>query len=201
MMFETIDALRESLAQPAWTPAYAAKMIHVLPAATVVDRGKFVLERCEGQDVLEFGASGPLQARIAAAAARYCGVDRVAGAPGVVAFDLDDVSQATLPDGVAPTVIICGETLEHLSNPGWFLTRLRRQYAGVPVVVTVPNAFSAVAVKQMAAGVENVNVDHVCWYSWRTLKTLVERAGYAIDEFVWYHGDPGTAEGLIMVLR
>jgi hypothetical protein len=44
-------------------------------------------------------------------------------------------------------------------------------------------------------------VDHCYWFSWRTLKTLVERAGYAVAEFHWYGpGEPGFSEGLIFVL-
>jgi hypothetical protein len=46
---------------------------------------------------------------------------------------------------------------------------------------------------------ENVNIDHVAWYSPRTLRTLLERARWNITEFAWYGGDPGVAEGLIAV--
>jgi hypothetical protein len=51
----------------------------------------------------------------------------------------------------------------------------------------------------MEAGTENVNVDHVAWYSWRTLKTLLDRYGYPIREFYWYKGRPRFAEGIIVV--
>lgn len=206
MSFGTLDALRESLAQPAAgprSPAYVAKMLHAVPAATVVDRIAFFLDRCRGQRVVEFGASGPLHERIRVAASQYLGVDREA-AEDVIAFDLDDVSCAYLPSlfGAPPDVIVCGEILEHLSNPGWFLTRARAQWPGLPLLISVPNAFSAVAARRLLVdGVENVNVDHVCWYSHRTLLTLLTRAGYEVAAFHWYTGDPFTAEGLIMVTR
>lgn len=199
MAFATINALRESLAAPAHrTVDYAAKMLHPVPKAAVVDRIAFVLEQCKGKRVLELGASGPLHTRLATLATVF-GIDRLA-ADGVVAFDLDDVHEETIP-GDGPDLILCGETLEHLSNPGWMLTRLARQWPDVPLLVTVPNAYSAAGQAHMAQGTENVNRDHVAWYSYWTLHELLRRAGYAIETFHWYHGDPFDAEGLIVIAR
>lgn len=200
--FATISDLRSQLGKAAPAPsqtAYAEKMLHQIPPAEVVDRAAFILERCKGQRVLEFGASGAMHTAIVSVASAVFGVDRV-DADGVVGFDLDDISQADLP-GVdfAPAVIVCGEVIEHLSNPGWFLTRLRKQFPGVPTIITVPNAFSAIAQKHLAGGIENVNADHCAWYSYRTIKTLLGRAGYTDFFFGWYHGQPRTAEGLVIL--
>src|SRR3990172_4625529 len=50
-------------------------------------------------------------------------------------------------------------------------------------------------------GIEHLsNPEHVAYYSWHTLKVLVERHGYGIVEWYWYNGEPGTAEGLIFNL-
>jgi hypothetical protein len=48
-------------------------------------------------------------------------------------------------------------------------------------------------------GYENVNRDHVAYYSWWTLKSLVEKCGYEVVEFAWYNGRPLFAEGLVML--
>lgn len=200
--FATIEDLRSQLGSRTPAPssvAYAEKMLHRIPAAPVVDRAAFILEHCRGKYVLEFGASGPMHDAIVKVARSVCGVDREDGA-SVIGFDLDDVSVPTLPgENHLVDVIVCGEVIEHLSNPGWFLTRLRRQYAGVPTIITVPNAFSAAAASHLARAVENVNRDHVAWYSYRTLLTLLERHGYTKNVFAWYNGQPHTAEGLIVV--
>lgn len=206
MSYDTIDALRESLAGPAHkvqTPEYVAKMMHDVPEATVVDRAKFILERCAGKRVLEFGATGALQLLIRQAASAYLGVDRESDSDrGVVGFDLDETAiRHKLPYMEKPDVIVCGEVLEHLSNPGYFLDRLKSLYLDAPVIITVPNAFTEVGLKHIRDGIENVNVDHTCWFSYRTLRTLLERYGYAIDQFHWYTGQPFTAEGLIMVTK
>jgi len=218
MPYASIDDLRSQLGARLQTPstaAYAEKMLHQIPEAAVVDREQFILEHCTGKRVLEFGASGPLHNAILKVAARVYGVDRVPG-DHVIAFDLDDVTMQCLPpttDGHDPytfdhvpypetiefDVVVCGEILEHLANPGWFLTRLHKQFSSVPTIITVPNAFSDVARKHLANGTENVNRDHVCWYSFRTLKTLLGRAGYSDFSFAWYKGEPLTAEGLVVL--
>ncbi len=199
--FATLDALRESLARPASkvrSPEYTAKMMHTIPKTTVVDREKFILERCAGKTVLDIGASGRMHELIVKASAKCYGIDREDG-DGVVGVNLDDVTIG-LPvfDGVE--LVVCGEVIEHLANPGFFLDRLKRKYP-VPVIITVPNAFSAAGYNHIEQGVENVNIDHVAWYSWRTMKTLLDRYGYVIDEWHWYGGEPVLAEGLIFLVH
>jgi 2-polyprenyl-3-methyl-5-hydroxy-6-metoxy-1,4-benzoquinol methylase len=201
--YATIDDLRSQLGKAPAAPssqAYASKMLHRVPKADVVDREQFILEHCKGRRVLEFGASGPMHEAIVTVAERSIGVDREDGS-GVIGFDLDDVAMQTLPSPTdwTPNVIVCGEVLEHLSNPGWFLTRLRRQFGDTTTIITVPNAFSTIGQKRLSEGIENVNIDHVAWYSFRTLKTLLGRAGYSDFSFAWYRGAPLTAEGLVVL--
>jgi hypothetical protein len=205
--YATIEDLRSQLggtktADP--SPAYAEKMLHKLPETKVVDRAEFILSHVTGKRVLEFGASGPMHEAIVKAAALCVGVDRE-DAPGVIGFDLDDVAR-DLPDttfnevgGSSLDIIVCGEVLEHLSNPGWFLTRLKRQFAGVPVIITVPNAFAEAGKQWLKKGYENVNKDHVAWYSPKTLSVLLERAGYTCGDLYYYNGTGPTAEGLIVI--
>jgi hypothetical protein len=201
--FATIDALRESLGGSAprkeRSPEYTARMMHDVPETDVVDRAAFVLARCRDKCVLHVGASGKLHEAILATAATVWGIDRADNGEEIVRCDLDDV-RAGLPEFPGVNVVVCGEVIEHLGNPLHFLKRLRAAYPGVPVIVTVPNAFADIGRKHMADGVENVHVGHFCWYSWRTLKTLVESAGYKVNEFYWYgHGRPGFTEGLVFV--
>lgn len=207
MSYSTIDGLRSQLGRrtaTAYGPsdAYASKMLHQVPDAPVVDRVEFILDHCRGKGVVDFGASGSLHQKIRDVAAWYIGIDREE-ADGVIAFDLDDVAHTELPHPKIkqPDVIVCGEVLEHLTNPGWFLTRLHRQYAGITTIITVPNALSAIAAKHICRGIENVNRDHVAWYSFVTLKRLLQHAGYTDIWFGWYNGQPLTAEGLVMVVQ
>lgn len=196
-IYNTLDDLRSQLGHVPKSTVYAEKMLHRVPDAPVVDRAEFILAHCRDKRVLEFGASGPMHEKVKTTAVGYLGVDRQAG-DRVVAFDLDDVNDALLP-AFDPEIILCGEILEHLSNPGWFLTRLYRQFVGVSVVITTPNAFSDVGRAHIAKGTENVNVDHVSYYSYRTLRTLLNRAGYMNLTFGWYGGQPRLSEGIVVL--
>ena len=200
MSYATLDALRSSLGAVDRGPAYDAKMMHPVPDAPTVHRHEWILERCQGKRVLDFGASGVLHDAMTRLCPVVVGVDRE-GSEGIIAFDLDDVSQPALPADTLPDpdVIVCGEVLEHLSNPGHFLTRLRRQFP-CPVIISVPNAFSQIARAHLkTSGRENVNADHVCWFSYHTLRVLLGRTGYSIRELAWYNGPAYFAEGLIVV--
>lgn len=201
MSYATLDDLRSQLGgtSPADDPAYRAKQLHPLPEPKTIERAKFIVQHCTDKRVLEFGASGPLTTQLKDVAREYMGVDRESG-ERIEAFDLDDVSKQTLPSRAmwTPDVIVCGEILEHLSNPGWFLKRLRRQYAGIPLIVTVPNAYSAGSLSWLKQGIENVNRDHVAWYSPKTISTLLQRAGYTVGALFYYNGNGPTAEGLIV---
>jgi 2-polyprenyl-3-methyl-5-hydroxy-6-metoxy-1,4-benzoquinol methylase len=207
--YATLDLLRSDLGRAAQSsvrsPAYIAKMLHDVPESTVVDREAFILERVAGKRVLDIGASGALHDKVRAASQATIGIDRQAR-EGVLAVDLDEI--INYYDGLGPDIpviaefpqlILCGEVLEHLANPGWLLQRLHTQYPSVPLLVTAPNAFAKAGTRHIQQGIENVNRDHVAWYSYTTLKTLLVRYDYTVREFFWYKGVPYVAEGLIMV--
>lgn len=200
-MFNSIDELRSQLGgnpKSNIDPEYQKKMLHPIPAdAKEVKRDKFILDHVKGKRVLDFGASGPMHDAIVKASASCVGVDREDG-PGVIGFDLDDVKQDGLPIS-DPEIIICGEVVEHLGNPQHFLSRLKKQYPGIPVIITVPNAFNRSATKWLARGFENVNGDHVAWYSPKTLSVLLQRSGYDIGGLYFYNGNGPDSEGLVVV--
>ena len=202
MIYDTIDDLRSQLGSsktPEKVRRYAAKMLHAVPVVPEINREEFILSRCKGKNVLEFGASGKMSEAVQQVSSDYLGVDRTAADRGVVAFDLDDISMSDVPGRSDVDVVLCGEVLEHLTNPGWFLERLRHKCRSASFLFTVPNAFSSAGARHLLRGNENVNIDHVCWYSPRTIRTLLERYAFEIREFYYYNGAGPTSEGLIVV--
>jgi len=198
---KTIQALAAELLNTRWTPEYRERMIHEIPEASIVDRETFIVDSCKGEGVLNLGSNGTdgesqLHQQIKAVAESIYGVDK---SKSDFDCDLDENPESMLMSFMAPTLIVAGEILEHLGNPGNLLKTLRR--FNCPVIITVPNAFSSSSMKLMHEGIENVNIDHVAWYSWRTLKTLVERYGFSVKRFHWYKGRARIAEGLIMVVE
>jgi hypothetical protein len=182
---------------------YLDKMMHDIPNMSVVDRQGFIVDRCKGKRVINFGSSsGNLHKNISTVASSLFGADK-AGDPDL-RIDLDDdhYSLSMMP---MADVYVCGEILEHLLAPGLFLRRLRWAMSaegaeGCELIITVPNALCG-TVKQLAEqGVEHVNGDHVAWYSYYTLKSLIERCAFTLKESYWYNGKPIFAEGLIFVV-
>jgi hypothetical protein len=183
------------------TPEYFAKMLHKVPDAPVVEREQYVLRQCGGKRVLSLGHSGLLAPAVEEVAESCAGIDLEAR-PGTIAVDLDNEQNHHRLWRYRGTVnfILCGEILEHLSNPGNVLFVLREFQC--PVLITVPNAFCDVGRAHLAVDRrENVNRDHVAYYSYWTLRRLVERYRFEVADFCWYKGKPLFAEGLIMLVR
>jgi 2-polyprenyl-3-methyl-5-hydroxy-6-metoxy-1,4-benzoquinol methylase len=192
----TLEQLKIDLGNIVRSAEYDRKQLHAIPDAKVVIRNDLIISRCRDKTVLDIGASGQLHEEIVAVAKKCYGLDKNPS-EGVAAIDLDDY-HAQIPRYNDVEVVVAGEVVEHLSNPGWFLKRLREAYR-CQTIITVPNAFTDVGRKHLNNNRENVNDDHVAWYSHKTIKTLLERHGYAIKELYWYGGRPIFAEGLIVV--
>lgn len=174
------------------------RMIHPIPQAEVKDRVKYILHRTRNKVVLDIGCTGRLSEAIRRNALEYHGVDKVDN-PGIARYyrlDLDQVK--TLPRIDRLQLVIASEVIEHLSNAGHFLDMVRKY--NIPMVLTTPNGGSSILQHWLRKGIEQVAGDHVCWYSWHTLKTLVEKHGFEVKEWHWYKGKPMFAEGLIFEL-
>jgi hypothetical protein len=190
---KTIAELRDAIVSPGHqNPDWAQKMLHQVPALpTVKNRGAYLVAKSKDRVVLDIGCTGPISAEIRKAAKGYHGVDRVAG-ECVTVVELDHRPDL-MPKHPDVDLVIASEVLEHLSNPGYFLLALKDKYAGRECYISVPNAGAFV----MKGDCEVVNTQHVCWYSYQTLRALLARYGIAIAEARWYNGAPFTAEGII----
>ncbi len=89
-------------------------------------------------------------------------------------------------------VILAGEVIEHLSNPGLFLASARRLMdARTRLVLTTVNAYCAMrfvryAMRGRGGRAEPVHPDHVAYYSYATIRVLLDRHGLAVDRFSFY---------------
>ena len=199
----TIDGLLDELNGVREKTDYEERMVHKMPELPVVERIPFILASAKGKVVLDIGAAkGKLHASIVAAAKSTYAMDKtIMTAENYIFFDLDQCHERELVQIPGVELVVCGEVVEHLSNPGHFLARLGEAYPGVEMIFTVPNAMSEKAQIAMARGIENVNRDHVAYYSYWTLRWLLERHGFTVKAGAWYEGKPRTAEGLILVAQ
>ena len=97
-------------------------------------------------------------------------------------------------------VIVCGELIEHVANPGLMLDNLRMLMSeNTVLVITTPNPFAEHRMKLMKLGhyeSEWLNKEHVCWYSFQTLKQLLDRMQYKEVDYGYYDAEKKVLESL-----
>ena len=100
---------------------------------------------------------------------------------------LDEVAMSETFD-----VIVAGEMIEHLNNPGLFLTGIQRfMNTETRLVLTTINAYCGMrwfwyGLRGRRGKQEPVHPDHVAYYSYSTLSLLVKRHGLDVDSFMFY---------------
>ncbi|QQS41971.1 MAG: class I SAM-dependent methyltransferase [Acidobacteriota bacterium] len=177
----------------------------------LVQRLDLIERLCEGRSVLHLGCTNwpytkeaiddgsLLHFRLAEAASELYGFDfdeegletlRNAGVLDLYRADLEALDEVDLDRRF--DVIVAGEMIEHLTNPGLFLRGIKRfMDRDSRLVITTVNAYCGMRFVQYAlrgrGGVaEPVHPDHVAYYSYRTLRLAVEKEGFEVDDFYFY---------------
>lgn len=183
------------------------EMVHRLPPATLVDRFAYLRDLTRGRRVVHVGfvdagcqqlneESGAwLHEHLAAAASELVGLDLddagVADARtrGYEAYAVDcRDGDAVRALGIAPAdVVVAGEVIEHLDDPGRFLDGLHALVApGGVLVVTTPNAAGLVNAAALLGNYEVNHPDHIALYTCTTLDTMLRRHGWEPVEHAVY---------------
>ena len=112
------------------------------------------------------------------------------GSKQILSGDLERLEEAPLQGKF--DVIVAGEMIEHLNNPGLFLMGVKRFMAPDSVLLlTTINAYCAMrffyyGARGRKGKAEPVHPDHVAYYSYSTIKLLLERHDLRIDNFLYY---------------
>lgn len=213
---ETDAALVDSVDRMAASEYSDADMVRQHHSTTpsgplLVQRTEFVFAACEGKDVLHLGCTNwpytassdtdglLLHRALSDVARRCCGLDQdQAGLDALAALGFRDLVRGdverldSLPEIGTFDVIVAGEIIEHLQNPGLFLRSARtRLRPGGTLIITTVNAycafrFIAYALKGRRGNQEPTHPDHVAYYSRATLRLLVEREGWSVRDERFY---------------
>ena len=186
------------------------KFEHRLGRVRRVDRNSFLVERARGKKVLHLGCADEhtvglklqththLHAQLASVARELWGVDvseaalaelRQAGFGNLVTGNVEKLDE--IPDlrNQQFDLVIAGELIEHIFNPGLFLHACRRVCsADTELILTTPNALVYSQPIFAMLDREAIHPDHMLMWSPTTLKNLVARSGFAVKEF-WVYGD------------
>lgn len=176
-------------------------------------RNDYVREACRGKSVLDLGALDEtayagkrgtgmwLHEVIGGVASRVVGVDSSGLVPeaGLQTGPRSVIRRGDItrlgawfegqdPDYV-PDVVVAGEVIEHLPNPLAFLCDLRAidRLRGRRLVLSTPNATACHNVLIALLSRESTHHDHLCILSYKTLHTLMHRAGFERWSLIPYY--------------
>lgn len=116
------------------------------------------------------------------------------GTKNLFQADLEKLEKVELDETF--DVIIAGEMIEHLNNPGLFLQGIQRfMNAETNLVITTINAYCAFrfliyGLRGKGGENEPVHPDHVYYFSYKTLSLIINRANLSVKDFYFY--DIGT---------
>ncbi len=139
-----------------------------------------------------------LHARLCASAARVLGLDNSPLVPEegldtqpngrIVRADIFQLGALVAEHG-RPDLIVAGELIEHLPDTLGFLRSLAAEPAlrGALFAFSTPNACSWHNALIGVAGRESTHCDHLQIYSYKTLRTLFDRAGIELRQLLPYH--------------
>lgn len=181
----------------------------------LVDRVEFIKQMCKGKKVLHLGCTNYpyteesikhdmlLHFELKKIAGELYGFDfdqrgldilAKAGEKNLYRGDLEKLQEVELNETF--DVIVAGEMIEHLSNPGLFLQGIKRfMNEETKLLITTINAYSGMrffiyGLRGRGGEQEPVHPDHVAYYSYRTLSVVVERADLRVEEFAFYDLGP-----------
>jgi len=177
----------------------------------LVQRVDLIMEMCAGKKVLHLGcANYPytqnsidnemlLHYDLEKSAGELYGFDfdqpgldilAANGTGNLYRADLEKLDEVAMSESF--DVIVAGEMIEHLNNPGLFLTGIQRfMNAETRLVLTTINAYCGMrwfwyGLRGRRGKQEPVHPDHVAYYSYSTLSLLVKRHGLDVDSFMFY---------------
>lgn len=177
----------------------------------LVQRVEFIKKACVGKKVLHLGCTNfpytkeaidngmLLHFELEKTAEELYGFDfdqegldilSAAGGKNLFRANLETLDKVELSETF--DVIIAGEMIEHLTNPGLFLKGIRRfMNPETNLVITTINAYSALrfaiyGLRGKGGANEPVHPDHVAYYSYKTLSLTLERESLAVKEFYFY---------------
>jgi hypothetical protein len=184
----------------------------------LVGRDEFLLDYCRGKDVIHLGCcdspycqeryfTGDLfHIKLIKTARKVIGIDideqsinflKHAGVNNLMVADVENFKKNLKVKDFQ--IILAGEILEHLENPGLFLKGMSELCGNnIELIITTINTPTLKNFIRALAKKEMVHHDHVCYYSIKTLFQLLNRFDIFIIKYYYYCALPVSGSGIAM---
>lgn len=176
-----------------------------LPRQCLVDRDRFLLSLAAGHSVLHLGAADSpfhkdkaargelLHQKLEPVASRLLGIDSDLEAVSwlrerhnIANIHVADICAGSLSLGTFD-LIFCCDIIEHVSEPSPMLEAIKNlMHPDSRLIVTTVNALSIKVALRAVLGREAVHPDHVSYYSFATLSSLLLRHGFLPVEYATF---------------
>jgi 2-polyprenyl-3-methyl-5-hydroxy-6-metoxy-1,4-benzoquinol methylase len=169
-----------------------------------LEKNAFLVDLARGRDVLDIGcidhsASTALELgdawlhkQVKDVAKRLVGLDMLESEAATLrelGYDIRIGDAEGFSLGERFDLVIAGDLIEHLANPGLFLRSVRDHLTPEgQLVITTPNPFNIEQAGLIGrrSGIA-VNPEHVLWLDPVTAHRLVRRCGFSVAGFHWLH--------------
>ena len=172
----------------------------------VPDRESFLMSICKGKRVLNLGCGDAiafsdriqrgrhLHRLLADVSGSLHGVDlhantiqKLRDEYGVDNLHVANVERLDIDFGTDFDVIVAGELIEHVNNPGLFLESVSRYMSATTrFVITTPNLHGLKVFIYSLVGRQRIPPDHSLGFSFKMLNEILERHGFYVEK--WYTG-------------
>ncbi|OGS17692.1 MAG: hypothetical protein A2219_02240 [Elusimicrobia bacterium RIFOXYA2_FULL_50_26] len=182
------------------------ELLSAMSTAPLEHKRDFVRARVEGKDVLDIGCVAHSLARctgdrerwlhhtIKTAARSVLGVDILSNEiSGLATMGYNMICADALTLRLERTfdVVVCGDLIEHVTNPGALLDTINVHLNDTGVaLITTPNPFSASRFFNILAdGWTAINKEHTFWLCPQTMLQMLGRSSLQLESFVWLTSD------------
>ena len=183
-----------------------------LPKLKYVSRIALILDRARGKRVLHLGCVGDnpgrgltqgdhLHLRISSIAGELWGIDTDEEGLRLLSDRIPSEQKRLLKANAERLdelsfeepfdLVLAGDLIEHLEHPAAMFRKVHRVLAPkAELIVTTPNAFGLLTSLRLLRGIEAVNPQHVCFFSFSSLRELSRRCGFDVVEWCTAYDRP-----------